>query len=33
MLSFDNTWVKIFLDRDLRIEESDEMNNCLDKKI
>jgi hypothetical protein len=33
MLSLDNTWVKIFLDRDLRIEESDETNNFLDKKI
>lgn len=33
MLSFDNTWVKIFLDRDLRIEESNETNNFLDKKI
>jgi hypothetical protein len=33
VMSFDNSWVKIFLDRDRLIEESNEENNFLDKKI
>jgi CARDB protein len=33
VMSFDNSWVKIFLDRDHHVEELDETNNFIDKKI
>ena len=33
VLSVDNSWVSVFLDRHLRIEEPDESNNRMNKKI
>lgn len=33
VLSFDNSWVKIFLDRDKFIDELNEDNNLVDKKV
>lgn len=33
VFSFDNSWIKVFLDRDRKIDELDESNNFLDKKV